>query len=189
MMDVEGTSDVFFKSFLGSGKKKQYKTDCHYRNMDGMPNFNYRCMIPFKNTYKAEKKLHITCWDRDLIGSNDSIGSNTVDLTAIINDVLATKKEFVVNRKYWDSHLSTVDEWSSLEPDWYDRESFWIPLYEKEGLKKTNGQVRIGISIVTKEESKENPIGKGRSEPNQSPYLAAPEGRIELSLNPLKMLR
>lgn len=106
--------------------------------MDGMPNFNYRCMIPFKNTYRADKRLHISCWDRDLIGSNDSIGSNTIDLTAIIHDVLATKKEFVVNRKYYDAHLASVDEWSeeSLHLDWYDRDSFWIPIYEKEGFKK-----------------------------------------------------
>jgi len=49
--------------------------------------------------------------------------------------------------------------------------------------------VRIGISILTKEEAEANPLGNGRQEPNMAPYLPKPEGRIELSLNPIKMLK
>jgi len=189
MMDVEGTSDVFFKLYFGNGKKNTYKTDCHYRNMDGAPNFNWRCKIPWRDTYKSDKRLHITCWDRDLIGSNDSIGSNTVDLKSVIEDCLNTKREFKVNKRYYNSHLCTIDEFRNLEMDWFDDESFEIPIFEKEGFQKSNGDMRIGISILTKEEAEENEIGKGRSEPNMNPYLSPPEGRIELSLNPIKMLR
>ena len=32
-----------------------------------------------------------------------------------------------------------------------------------------------------------NPVGRARQEPNHSPFLPQPEGRFELSLNPLKM--
>jgi len=189
LMDIEGTSDVFFKCYFAGQKKKSYTTDCHYRNMDGCPNFNYRVKIPFKNEPKTDKRLYITCWDRDLIGSNDSIGVSVVDLTAVIKDVCLTQRAFDVGKRYWNSYLSEVDEWKNLDPEWEDRDSFWIPIYEKEGFAKTNGDVRIGISIVTKEAAARDPLGKGRSEPNASPYLPAPEGRVELSLNPLKMLR
>lgn len=33
-----------------------------------------------------------------------------------------------------------------------------------------------------------NPVGKGRGDPNVSPFCPPPEGRIQLSLNPFKML-
>ena len=33
-----------------------------------------------------------------------------------------------------------------------------------------------------------NKVGDARSEPNHSPFLPTPEGRIEFSLNPMKML-
>ena len=36
--------------------------------------------------------------------------------------------------------------------------------------------------------AKSNPVGKGRTEPNHSPYLPPPTGRISWSLNPFKMI-
>ena len=45
LMDIEGTSDVFFKVSLGDGPK--YETDTHYRCMDGNCSFNYRLLIPY----------------------------------------------------------------------------------------------------------------------------------------------
>lgn len=95
MMDVEGTSDVFFKLHFGDihdKKNKVHQTDTHFRNMDGAASFNYRCKIPYKNYPGAPKDLHVLCYDKDLIMSNDLIGSNTLDLTEMINDAILTKK-------------------------------------------------------------------------------------------------
>lgn len=41
IMDWEGTSDVFFRGFFDS-KEDVQETDCHYRNQDGKPDFQYR---------------------------------------------------------------------------------------------------------------------------------------------------
>ena len=48
--------------------------------------------------------------------------------------------------------------------------------------------MRIGINITPGEMAKSNPVGNGRTEPNQSPYLPPPVGRISFSLNPFSML-
>lgn len=36
--------------------------------------------------------------------------------------------------------------------------------------------------------AKANPVGKGRSEPNASPFCPEPKGRLQLSLNPFTMI-
>jgi len=38
MMDIEGTSDVYFECYIDN-KKKKLKTDVHYRCMDGNADF------------------------------------------------------------------------------------------------------------------------------------------------------
>ena len=35
--------------------------------------------------------------------------------------------------------------------------------------------------------AKKNAVGKARDSPNHSPFLPQPEGRLEFSMNPLKM--
>ena len=40
-----------------------------------------------------------------------------------------------------------------------------------------------------KEEADKHPVGRGREEPNLNPFLQAPEGRIELTMDPRKMLK
>jgi len=79
MMDIEGTSDVYFECYIDN-KKKKLKTDVHYRCMDGNASFNYRLKLYYKNTTKSERQLEVRCFDRDLIGANEFIGSTTIDL-------------------------------------------------------------------------------------------------------------
>lgn len=79
MMDIEGTSDVYFECYIDN-KKKKLKTDVHYRCMDGNADFSYRLKLYYKNSKKSERQLEVRCFDRDLIGKNDFIGSNTIDL-------------------------------------------------------------------------------------------------------------
>lgn len=136
MMDIEGTSDVFFKLHLGEPhdkRNKVYQTDTHFRNMDGAASFNYRIKIPYKNYPGAPKDLHITCFDKDLIMANDLIGSNTLDLSEMINDALLTKGGAAITKNYYNDHLKTCGDWDTKVNKWEDKYSFWIPLYEAEG--------------------------------------------------------
>jgi len=48
--------------------------------------------------------------------------------------------------------------------------------------------VRIQIEVIPKDLADKASVGKGREEPNQNPFLPAPEGRISMTLNPMKLI-
>jgi len=50
------------------------------------------------------------------------------------------------------------------------------------------GKVRVSITIIPKEIAETTKVGDARSEPNHSPFLPQPTGRISFTLNPFKML-
>lgn len=74
--------------------------------------------------------------------------------------------------------------------DGEDPNKFWIQLWakNKKGKMEKRGMVAFKVDVLPAETAKKNPVGKARDNPNHSPTLPAPEGRLELSLNPLKML-
>merc|ERR1711924_280644 len=57
----------------------------------------------------------------------------------------------------------------------------------KEGKIECTGQVRMQVNVLPISHAEKNPVGKARDNPNHSPTLPPPEGRLELSLNPIKM--
>jgi hypothetical protein len=60
-----------------------------------------------------------------------------------------------------------------------------LDTFDKDG--KSAGFVRIGLGVFPSEMAKSNPVGAGRSEPNHSPFLPPPVGRISFSLNPITL--
>ena len=50
------------------------------------------------------------------------------------------------------------------------------------------GEIQCSIRIIPKALAEKGKQGEGRNEPNNDPFCPPPEGRIELSINPLKML-
>jgi hypothetical protein len=67
----------------------------------------------------------------------------------------------------------------------------WVQLsiHDRENARvKPQGEVAISIAIVPKTEYEAQPVGNGRSEPNQDPYLPPPTGRFSFSLDPMKIL-
>lgn len=78
MADIEGTSDVFIRSFFDS-KGETLETDTHYRCQDGKPDFQYR--LVYKMSYPSKSyKLTLQCYDRDLLKSNDILGECSLDI-------------------------------------------------------------------------------------------------------------
>lgn len=45
----------------------------------------------------------------------------------------------------------------------------------------------MSISLLPKDMAQANPVGYGRAEPNHSPFLPPPFGRLTFSLNPITM--
>jgi len=72
--------------------------------------------------------------------------------------------------------------------------SEWIKLYAKaqeEGHEDETvdaGSVALSIEIWPKSKADAQPVGAGRSEPNQNPYCPKPTGRMKLSLNPFEVM-
>ena len=184
-MDVEGTSDAFIRCFFDS--RKALETDTHFRCQDGKASFNYRLkydeVVP-----KEDYNFTIQAYDRDFFKSNDIIGSFRMDLKQAFEDVELTRRPLGINKTYFEKYMMK----EGMEIEWKDNESFFIPITSKNTetneLEKT-GWVRIQIDIVPKDYAKDNAVGSAREEPNQSPILPPPVGRIFFSLNPCVMYR
>ncbi len=65
-------------------------------------------------------------------------------------------------------------------------DTFFVDTFDKDG--KSAGLIRIGLAVFPGEMAKSNPVGGGRSEPNHSPFLPPPVGRLTFSMNPINML-
>jgi len=79
---------------------------------------------------------------------------------------------------------------SELIFDKEDDNTFWLKLMGKDPKTQKiecNGEIRLRIDVFPKKKADDNPVGKARDTPNHSPFLKAPEGRIEFSVNPFKM--
>lgn len=180
--DWEGTSDIYVRAFFDS-KNKNNRTDTHYRSMDGSGSFNYRLLFPIKNPGDSQV-LNIQVWDADLFSGNDFIGDAALNLALLVQDATTVNRGFSLNRKYYDTFLKEF--MGDGELDFEDESTFWIDMKDRKGV--VNGKVKLQIDILPKEQAEAYANAVGRAEPNHSPYLPPPTGRIMWSLNPWTML-
>ena len=89
-----------------------------------------------------------------------------------------------LNKKYYNSYLK--QKLGDYKLEFYDEDSFYVRTTDRDG--KYAGKVRISVNITPGEHAKSNPVGHGRTEPNQNPFLPPPVGRISFSLNPFTMI-
>lgn len=79
-----------------------------------------------------------------------------------------------------------------LELEWEDEDSFWLKAMPikaaEEGEEPEPAYLRVDIRVLPMEKAKVTSVGGARSDPNNSPELPAPVGRMEFSLNPFSML-
>ena len=183
---MEGTTDAFFRGFFDT-KEEVQETDTHFRCQDGKPDFEYRLVYKIK-TPRKNTKFSLQGYDFDLF-SNELIGEAQIDLKELLNDSSLTKKPLTLNKRYYDEVMSKADKNMKLKFDDDDDNKFWVGLMSKNkaGKIESRGDVRVQIDVVPIDMAIKNPVGKARDNPNHSPYLPAPEGRIEFSMNPLKM--
>ena len=90
-MDIEGCSDVFFRTYVNDPKKEKL-TDTHWRNSDGKASFNWRIIHELKSL-EPDYILTIEGWDKDIIASNDLIGSFTLDIGPMFRDAYLTSRQ------------------------------------------------------------------------------------------------
>jgi hypothetical protein len=106
-----------------------------------------------------------------------------------MEDCTLVKSPINLSKKYYEDVLKPANPILKMEFDKDDDSKIWLPMHnKKDGKAVINGYVRVQIDILPKSHAEKNPVGKARDSPNHSPQLPQPEGRMELSLNPIKMI-
>lgn len=170
MMDWEGTSDIFIRAFVDPDDDKL--TDTHWRCSNGIGSFNYRLKFNVKSQPRVAEPsyiLTIQAWDKDIVASNDLIGSCDLDITPLFNDALLTGRTMGMNSKYFEEHMKgqLLDAGNPIgdEIDFEDEEKFWLParrLREEEDRHVSAGEILCSVTIVPKAVADKYPQGDGR---------------------------
>jgi len=111
-----------------------------------------------------------------------------IDLKLPFEDASLSGRPLGLNKTYFNAYLKE----KGFNFKYKDENSFYIPIKgkdDKTGKIVENGQVRIQIDIYPKSMAEANKVGEARQEPNHSPFLPPPVGRISFSLNPFKMFQ
>lgn len=145
-MDIEGTSDVYCRSFFDS-KEEVHETDTHYRCQNGKASFNYRLIYTVKHPRK-NYDLTLQVYDRDFFKSNDIIGEATIDLANLFDDSSLTKKPLDLDKKYYTDYLKP----KGANYNFKDDKSFWVEIIgiNDKGERVVTGKVRISIQVLPK---------------------------------------
>ena len=105
-----------------------------------------------------------------------------------MEDCTLVKSPINLSKKYYEEVLKVSNPSLKMLFDKADDSKIWLPMInKKDGKIVTNGFVRVQIDILPKTHAEKNAVGKARDNPNHSPMLPQPEGRLELSFNPIKM--
>ena len=177
--DIEGVSDLYVVANLNDTGKKE--TDTHYRAQSGKASWNWRMKFNLLADEDFKCILNLSLWDRDLLSSNDAIGDACIELTDLVQQALETGEK--VKRYGKSENLSD----RALRRE---NEKFFVDFKTRDqnGVESYVGKVLISIEILPDLKALACINAEGRSEPNIEPQLPAPEGRIQLTLNPFKML-
>ena len=187
LRDDEGTSDVFISAYVDP--KQEQSTDVHYRCQNGTASFNWRMVyrLELPNKYN---KLIFHAYDKDLFRKDDYITGAELDISDMIKIPKNLDVPLIFNKDYInDINEFEKNKYKSIEflgkmsdPD---QTKFWIQCYRN---NTKSGRILCSLEYLPLWKAENNKVGKGRSDPNVSPYLPPPVGRFEFSLNPFKML-
>jgi len=104
------------------------------------------------------------------------------------NTKIRRKRAAQAKKEEMASLIGNMKEFCGIPGD--PPNSTWLTLERKDystGETVNAGKVAISISIVPKALADSNPVGFGRNEPNNDPYLPGPTGRLKFTLNPFSM--
>lgn len=187
--DIEDCSDLYVTGMVG---EKQQKTDVHYRAQKCVGSFNWRMVWDDIELPLKDPSITFQIWDKDFLSPNDFIAEATISFKkeaelAYINEnsvKIYGKSEVKIKQKSEEGKEDIEKKIVRNE------EKFMIELknVKKDGFKFCNvGKMNLSFELVPKSIAKTNPVGLGRSEPNNSPWLPPPVGRFEWSWNPFKL--
>ena len=189
MADVEDTSDIYVTAYVD--QKKKQSTDTHFRCMTGNASFNWRVVLQLE-VPSVNNRLTLHAYDKDIFSKDDFLGGAEIDLTELIKIPKDLDVPISLSKDYVDSlpdGHAIYEEQGGIEfcTDAEDKDlnKFWIQCYYQNGK---SGRILCSLELLPLWKAELNKVGKGRKEPNVSPYLPPPVGRFQWSLNPFTLL-
>ena len=178
--DFEDVSDLYVKATM-PGLDLSMNTDTHYRAQGGFGSFNWRMkfVIEVDEYFDRNKaNLVLMLYDKDLLSQNDFVASTTVNIADLIEKCLYYQKQ---------QRYIGLDEDEKENIKFVEKMVLSVKEDEKPE-EKENVSIKLSIDCVTIEEAEKSPVGIGRGDPNQNPYLEEPIGRFKWSMNPFDVL-
>lgn len=175
---LEGASDLYMRAWINKEVPKE--TDTHYRCQNGNASWNWRMKFQIKLDGKSNFQLMLQLWDRDFFSSNAFIGDASMNFSDIA-------------REAWETGTRVQKQGSlDIQERLTRREipKFWVDFksVDKNGKEAKAGRAQISFELVPDARAKACPVGEGRNEPNIDPPLPKPDGRMEWTFNPIKMM-
>ncbi|OQS02130.1 hypothetical protein THRCLA_05475 [Thraustotheca clavata] len=193
-------NDLFVRCQLEGSDHQD--TDIHWRAKKGKASFNWRMKFPVVLGHKQHNSkfpyFKLQMWDKDIFSSNDCIAEGIIDMQPhfqkvcklqapyqVYQDKTPRKKESASEAENNDAIRSIKEATGLWDTDPTD--STWIKMerFNREtNVKEPMGAVCISMELMPKEKAKVQTVGFGRSDPNNSPFLPPPAGRLKFSMNP-----
>lgn len=178
-LDFEDVSDLYVRVAMPSFENMSLNTDTHFRAQNGFGSFNWRIKFTLSlDQYSKPEHMRVNfrIYDKDLLSPDDFYSDVTLDIADLVNSVLLNEQR-----------ESMYGEGKNKEKR---AKSFVLETIAKIEKKKgkTPAKILVSVDCLTEEEAKKSPVGIGRSDPNQDPFLPSPQGRFQWSLNPFSLL-
>mmetsp|Transcript_46970 Transcript_46970/g.87454 ORF Transcript_46970/g.87454 Transcript_46970/m.87454 type:complete len:1286 (-) Transcript_46970:123-3980(-) len=147
IFEREDEPDVYVvgKHTLDDGTILTQETDTHYGCDDETATFNWRWLFDIQIPCQ-DPRLSIMMWDHNLVSSSEPIADATMDLS---RDFLQAKKK------------NDIVELPRGE----------IPMTHPTRGGEVNGRLELEGVLIPMEEAVLRPVGAGRDEPNEDPFL------------------
>ncbi|KAL4431869.1 hypothetical protein ABPG74_012681 [Tetrahymena malaccensis] len=185
--EAEKCNDVYVRIGLQNKPDEYQDTDVHWRcRSNGFFNWRmkFRQSYPLNNDEYGGDKLFVQLLDKDIIASDDIIGSCTVDLNQhkLIDKCLKRQKAVQLQMRELNRKAKITDK------IWYQ---VYNPLVRDKANKPIiQGQVCLSVEIMPVNVSEEKKNGLGRDSPNNFPPLDDPPGRMKFDiLHPLEFIK
>ncbi|EQC29478.1 hypothetical protein SDRG_12726 [Saprolegnia diclina VS20] len=200
--EITDMNDLFVRASLEGCDYQD--TDIHWRAKKGKASFNWRMKFPVALGHKQHNSkfpyFKMQMWDKDIFSSNDCIAEGILDLSPHFKKVCQLKAPLQVfqdktpKKKVKESPkeaqnndaIRSIKEATGLW-DTDPTDSTWIKmerLNRETGQKEAMGAVCISMELMPVDKAKVQTVGFGRSDPNNSPFLPPPAGRLKFSMNP-----
>jgi hypothetical protein len=181
LLDFEDVSDLYVSVNLPNFDLLQ-KTDTHLRAQNGYGSFNWRTVFKLKideNSRPEHYRVNFRVFDKDLLSPDDFAADATMDFSALVQSVLENETRYALT----GISVKGVD----------GSKDFIVPLnLTKQPAKASEGKkkpyVLVSIDLLSEQIAANSPVGIGRSDPNQDPYLPPPKGRFMFSVNPFSWI-